>query len=400
MNKTHKNIHNNNYKIDTNILKNLDETDRNCIIFYMIGDLIGFNNGQYYDYLIGSNTQEDLVIEFVSKFISNGGINSLNIQNLRISSATIVNNTFFNILMSSNNFSIKNIITKLKDFSDSIVNRHNYLYINDKEYKQKQDSFEIASSDIPNFITDYNVLFVYIKKILKYNEDTNSVYESYDKHGNFTCFSHSICIGLLHKNDSELDKLIEHSITISKITHVNPMGFLSSLSISYFVYLAIKKVDIKEWINLLYDLIKSDKIKKYINMSNKIVSTDYLEFEYSLLNYKNIRFSDDKLIKYEINDNLIYKSKFYSSLLIELNKSQIQLNSYLNCYISLSMLFVIYDSLLECSGKYEKLVFYCMLNNIFSNYTGSIASALFYLVYGKSDIPTYLFEYVIKNNLL
>ena len=51
-----------------------------------------------------------------------------------------------------------------------------------------------------------------------------------------------------------------------------------------------------------------------------------------------------------------------------------------------------YDALLDCDGKWEKLIVYSMLHSGDSDTIGAIAAGLYGAVYGKGDVPKYQFD--------
>ncbi len=53
----------------------------------------------------------------------------------------------------------------------------------------------------------------------------------------------SLCIGLAFHKKQDLNKLIEISITLGKLTHTSPTGFLAGFTVAFFLYhLQLKKL--------------------------------------------------------------------------------------------------------------------------------------------------------------
>lgn len=66
----------------------------------------------------------------------------------------------------------------------------------------------------------------------------------------------------------------------------------------------------------------------------------------------------------------------------------------------LSVMIMAYDSLLDCDGKWEKLVFYAILNPGDSDTVGAIAGGLYGAVYGFGDVPENMLKYLEDKDTL
>jgi ADP-ribosylglycohydrolase len=59
-----------------------------------------------------------------------------------------------------------------------------------------------------------------------------------------------------------------------------------------------------------------------------------------------------------------------------------------------------YDALLDCDGKWEKIIFYAILNPSDSSTVGSMAGALFGAYYGFGDVPIKMYDYIEEGDQL
>jgi len=117
-------------------------------------------------------------------------------------------------------------------------------------------------------------------------------------------------IGLKYNKETQLDKLIEESISSSRLTHNHTLGFLGGFVTAYFCSLAIRKINPFEWSNMLIDIIP--KIDKYMKTTdiNKEYNDDKDQF-WSLW-YK---FNEEKLNHYEFkSEEFLFGADRYNSL--------------------------------------------------------------------------------------
>tara|TARA_B100001121_G_scaffold304885_1_gene321165 strand:- start:6356 stop:7414 length:1059 start_codon:yes stop_codon:yes gene_type:complete len=117
-------------------------------------------------------------------------------------------------------------------------------------------------------------------------------------------------IGLKYSKESQLDKLIQESITASRLTHNHTLGFLGGLVTAYFCSLAIRKINPFKWSKMLIDIIPNvNKYMKYTDI-NKEYENDKDKF-WSLW-YK---FNEEKLNHYEFkSEDFLFGADRYNSL--------------------------------------------------------------------------------------
>ena len=176
------------------------------------------------------------------------------------------------------------------------------------------------------------------------------------------------------------------------ITHRNFMAIYSSYTSSLFIKYALEKIDIEEWCFLLIEDI-TDFSNKYITEENNIINEDITNFlEYWKL-YVATRFSEKKAIKTRSFENPLYRIKYYNDTFFKNDKYSVNLNNLIGSsgYLALIMA---YDCLLDCDGKYEKLVYYSMLNIGDTDTIGAIASGWYGAYYGMGDVPLKQLKYI------
>ena len=234
-----------------------------------------------------------------------------------------------------------------------------------------------------------------------FRSKTDERHKAYNKFsGGNGCAMRTLAIGLRFYKDEDLDKLIECSITSSKITHNSPIGFLSGLCTAYFVKLAINKVNLYDWVFLLIELLESKKIKQYIDIDNNDVYDDYRNTLRIWKKYVEMFFSNKKQpLNLKTSINLLARIK----TMIELDES-IGLESVYKASAGNngpSSIIMAYNGLVDCHGNWEKLVYYTMLHGGDSDTVGAIAGGLYGILYGYGNVPMRLLEHLeMKNDLI
>lgn len=357
---------------------------------FTLGDLIGFDNN--YKLRYSSSSDSRILIELISKFINDGGILNLDVKNLSISSVSLMHNLFINFIEKIDITS--NSDKKLNSEQTILIKKQMYEFAK-KHFIINEDQYE---KDKYIGITKYNFTSFILEKMLELKDTTVEFKDDkYNKNLNDNnCVSRTMCIGLKYWKQTDLDKLIELSIRTGQFTHSSPSSYLGGLVVAYFVSLAIRKVDPKEWMKLAIELIKSKKIKSYLNLDDEDIYFNYKDFEYSLNNYYNNKFKNGVINNIESNSNLFYKIDFYSNIVVSLRNIEFNKQAGFN---SASTIIIAYDALLDCGGNYEKIIFYAGLTNIYAAHSMACASGLFSLVYGYGDIPENLLNFNNKTKL-
>jgi hypothetical protein len=300
------------------------------------------------------------VNEFTTKFINLGGINKIDISKWKTT-----HNPYFHMGIGKSLLNYKNNFDEefYLNVKNNLILVHNSLI---KDANKNNDKGEdiVTQKAIESFTK---------------NEDmrTNFRNKNYRK---ISCETdpcvRSLCIGMAFFSNENIDKLIECSINITKITHNNVISYLESISIALFASLAIQNVTINLWINKLIELLESDKIKKYIGKDIKDIE-DYELYIKQWKKYLKKRFIGDTPINKMIFKNLGSRITYYISFLegttVETSR--------------IGFIIMLYDSLLICNGSWESLIFYTMTLFGFPSQMLSICGGLYGLIYDFGDVP-------------
>jgi ADP-ribosylglycohydrolase len=349
-----------------------DKIESLLIVSFLL-DLIG-SNIYYIKYkdllkiIKNPNDLGEILIEYTSYFLENGGINNFDFnKNIQNSSNIIFMMSLFIVLLEyENDNKIMHYIKK------------NMLITFTNIFKSNDINFIIESGLIEDTISDSIIISGLTEEaISKIKFDDNYIGEINNN------FSSDICvriipIGIIYFNN--IDKLITMSLQITKLTHNNIISILSSIAASYFVSLAINNIPIEQWSYELIKLFESDKIKKHINLNDNKISMVYFTFMKYWIKYNEIRFEETKIKKTKSDENLIFKVKFYQKFIYDENE-MILGKDCLNCII------ISYDVLLNCNGNFEKIIYYAMLIPGEILAIGGFIGALFGLTYRTTNIP-------------
>lgn len=334
-----------------------------ALLIHALGDKLGFKNSDWKtDY--GRPASVGTINEFICEFIDLGGVNGIDISDWIVSS-----DTFYNIAIAKSIIKYKNKINKR-----FIVNVKNNLI----------DAYNAIDDDKKIGVKRYDGNTT--KKYLQiFTVDDDASTQQYDPtSGGNGVASRSIPIGIAIHKESDIEKLIETSIKIGKLTHNSPHGYLSGLTVAFFASLAMRNVNINLWPHMLVELLESDKVSKYINKEKQEVKFDYMDHIRYWKKYIDTRFVDKKPIKSRSTSNLIFRIRYYYENFVKDTPTRgIGLSGYCATIMA-------YDSLLDCDGKWEKLIFYAILNPSDSNTIGAISGGLYGAMYGIGDIPTHM----------
>jgi ADP-ribosylarginine hydrolase len=339
-----------------------------------VGDKIGFGNGNreknYSSVVTVDNNPnysvigEGLSTLMIFRFIAEGGIVGLDLENLKISDDTIMHLD-----------TIKGFINNYSDRND-LYNNITKLYV---------DSFQ----DIP-----------YMRDVLLAGRQTLEAIKNINSGVNWRNFSYSklaggsggpmrtMCVGLCFYQNNNLLKLIESSIMITSITHPNCTAFIGSIASALFTSYALKDMNPETWIFELIRLLESDTID---NIIEKVKSSyienfkeDKKDFLHKLLTYVETSFEDYNYIITETNIRAIYPWKrmvyYYDNFAT--NKKVINPGAGAD-----DVIIIAYDCLLMSKLNYEKLIYTSMIHIGDSDTIGSIASAWYGALYGFKNVP-------------
>lgn len=342
-------------------------------LLYGLGDKIGFKNSDWkMDY--GRPASAGTINEFVYEFIDLGGINGIDLSNWNVSAET-----FYNI-------SIAKSMLKYNGKTDKkfIVNVKNKLI----------ESYNESKMDLKNGIKRYDDDTTQ-KYLVMFTLDDDARNKPYDSEANGNgVVSRSISIGLSLYKKENLEELIETSITLGRLTHNSPIGFLPGFTIAYFASLAINNIDIALWPHMMIKILESQLITQYLDMTVQEIRFDYMDYVRYWKKYIDTRFVDTKPIKNRSTSNLIFRTRYYYENFVKDTKiNGIGVSGFCACIMA-------YDVLLDCDGKWEKIIFYGILNPSDSNVIGAICGGLYGAMYGFGDVPEHMLEHLEKGEIL
>lgn len=346
-------------------------------LLHAVGDTIGFKNSDW-EFNYGRDASLETVLEFIFEFIDLGGINGINLKDWMVSDDTLYHIAIGKALLeySQHKMLDEEFIMKVKL---ELTDMHNLMF----DEKEKKGFYRF-----PGIMTT--------RAINNITKDHDSRHDPYSKSagGNGACMR-SLCIGLLFYKEADFEKLVEMSITLSKLTHNAPIGFLAGFTASYFTSLGIRNVDIQKWPYLLVKHLESSLIKKYIDIDNNAEFLDYITYVNFWKIYLDTRFSETKPLKTRSTNNMIFRMKYYQENFAKEIKSVDQIGSTGYCAMIMA-----YDALLDCDGIWEKLVFYSMLHPGDSDTVGAIAGGLYGSVYGFGNVSDNMLEHLEQKKTL
>ena len=195
------------------------------------------------------------------------------------------------------------------------------------------------------------------------------------------------CIGLAFFGEENRKKLIDYSVITSKMTHVNPIGWLGGLSTALFTAFAIEGIHIYKWIPEFLNALQKYNVNKYMTIGEGEELDAYNKFIYYWKTYYSARFSDAKPINIRSHTNLTQRILFYNNIFDREPIGGMGMSGY-------SAVIVAYDCLLDVGDKWETLVFYSMINGFDSDTIGAIAGGFFGAIYGFKGVPRNNIKYI------
>jgi ADP-ribosylglycohydrolase len=363
--------------------KNIKEKYECVFLLHAVGDTIGFKNSDW-EFNYGKNATFETVLEFIFEFIDLGGINGINLKDWIISDDTLYHIAMGDTMLAYDESKHYNKKTKKHTEKFILSAKLNLIDMHNKMFDEKEkDGFY----RFPGMLTT--------KAIQEMTETHDMRDEGYNPNaGGNGVAMRSLCIGLAFYKKKDLEKLIETTITLGKLTHNSPIGFLAGFTSAFFISLAIQEVDLTSWPMLLLELLKSQEIKKYIDTENFNEFLDYIEYINKWEIYVDTRFVDNRPLKTRSSSNMIFRIKYYYENFVKGTKTTI-IGSAGHCAMIMA-----YDALLDCDGKWEKIVFYSILHPGDSDTVGAIACGLYGAVYGYGDVPANMFKYLEEKKSL
>lgn len=337
-------------------------------VLHSLADTLGFKNGDW-EVLSGRGTITlDIVNELVYEFITLGGINGIDISDWFASDDTLYHISTAKAMLKYKGKLNQKFLLAAKN---EIILNHNQMV------------HEIEN-DVINRYPGENT----VKYITKYTEHTDASHHPYDvTSGGNGCAMKMLCVGACLYGKKRREELINVSIRIGKLTHNSPIGFLGGLVTALFTAFAIEGIEMTKWPFKMLKILASKSVKKHINFASNSSDSleelsDYLEFIKIWKKYLTSRFTKARtLIKNRSHTNLMLRVKYYQQLLVIDTKSVIMGESGFGVGI------MAYDALLDCTGNWEKIIFYTALNPGDSDTIGAVAGGWYGIYYGYSDTP-------------
>jgi ADP-ribosylarginine hydrolase len=342
-----------------------------CFILHALGDTIGYKNSIWeFNYNIENYNDIRETIEIISEFIKLGGINNIDLSGWLVSDDTLINYEIGKFILDIKDKITEKNILKLKENISEMI-----------EY-QSENNIERGFGTTTIFAVN-NWTDKMDERYTKYNETS----------GGNGCTMRTFPIGLRYYKDKDLDKLIDISITTSKLTHNSPIGFLGGLSSAYFVKLAINKVPIKKWGRLYVELLESDKIKKYIDINNDDMYFDYRSTIRVWKKFIDMYFDENNELKdIKLKNNILGRI----TLFLQLNDILYPNSKYNNVIggTGPTSMIMAYSALLDSDDNWEKIVYYSMLHSGDSDTVGAITGGLYGILYGFKNVPSHLLKHL------
>jgi ADP-ribosylglycohydrolase len=365
----------------------MEEKYYSIMILHAVGDTIGFKNGDWeFNYHDKDKLDVlDYVNELIYEFIYLGGVNGIDLSDWKVS-----DDTFFHIAIAKSMLKYKgNVTDKL------ITNMKSNLL---KEAVKIWDESSGKETKTGKTIEKFN-RYIGVKtseNIKKFTDNFDARLDTYDDYaGGNGAAMRSLVIGMCLYGKKNRDKLIDLSIISSQLTHNNAIGYLAGFTAALFTALALEDIPIAEWPYILIEYLKTNKLKSFLNQNNVDQAYDHSIYIRYWQKYIDTKFDDKKKpLKLKANSNPMHRIRYYhDNFYKDTISTQIGSSGYL-CMI------MAYDALLDCDGKWEKLIVYSMLHSGDSDTIGAIAGGLYGAVYGMGDVPSNMIEHLERKNEL
>lgn len=351
--------------------------DNKCftiMILHALGDTIGFKNGIWeFNYFKNDNSTQyvDFINEFIYEFIALGGVNGIDLKGWKISDDTILHIAIGKSLLKYDNKISEEFINVFKN--------------------NIRKSCILMNEDADNGINRYEGTTI-INSVNRFTKTHDARYDDYNEEGGGNGSAmRSLVIGFCFYGKKNRNILIDLSIISSTLTHNNAIGYLGGFNAALFTALAMEKIPIEKWVYILIDYLKSDKLKSYLSLDNIEQIYDHNQYIKHWQRYLDTKFdSNKKHINIKNNQNpmgrfFYYLNNFYSG------ERDFGGSAYM-CMI------MAYDALLDCDGKWEKLIVYSMLHSGDSDTIGAVAGGLYGAVYGLGDVPLHMLKHIERKN--
>lgn len=375
------------------------------MVLHSLGDTLG---GRYRMWNLNNKDGYELTLSKVYEFISLGGATDIKIYGWKASDVTIMHLYTGRALL---------------EYNDDSMNTLGKIFVSKYLEVLEKNGDLLGGTSLKA-----------LNRLKNGGEWDNMAYDV--RAGGAGASMRSLCIGMVFVGEENRHKLIQIAIESARITNNSAVGYLGSVAGALFASLACEGIEIKRWPMILLDLFESGVMLKYIKMSGR-GEEEYLR-DSPIFIEKWHRYVDDKfdsagnVLGKKLDKNLVYRGKYYNEAFgfrsnngnglgkntrmfkgdggkfmnhssggnvrvfgrvdtrgQETKKDDIKKDIDEAGYIGSGgddSVIIAYDCLIDCSGVWEKLVYYSMLHMGDGNTTGAIAGGWYGLVYGLGDV--------------
>lgn len=348
------------------------------MLLHALGDTLGFKNGDWeFNYYDRSKLEVlDYVNEMIYEFIDLGGVNGIDLSDWKVSDDTFLHIAVAKTMLKYDKKINERLMDKMKD----------YIYEEAmkmlEEVKKKKFNRYIGVTTFEN-----------IKKFKDGKDARDGQYNN--SGGGNGAAMRNLVIGMCLYGEDNRSDLADISVLGSQLTHNNSIGFLAGFNSAFFTALAMENVPVKKWPYLLIDYLRSDKMREYLSVKNLDQVYDFNRYIRYWQKYIDTKFDENgENIKSKANANPMHRIRYFHDNFYKGTPSdQIGSSGYL-CMI------MAYDAVLDCDGKWEKLIFYAILHSGDSDTIGAIAGGLYGAVYGFGDVPKSMIKHIERKKEL
>lgn len=359
----------------------MEERFYSVLILHALGDTIGFKNGDWeFNYDDMSKLEVlDYVNELIYEFIELGGVNGIDLKGWHVS-----DDTFLHLAIGRSMLKFKQKINEpfILDIKRNIQEEAIRMQ-NEKEGKYKSKKNEIDSNNVNRYMGVTTQ-----KEIMKFSKEYDARFGKYNSFsGGNGAAMRSLVIGLCLHDEKHRELMTDLSIISSQITHNNANGYLAGFTAALFTALAINNIPIKKWVYILLDYLKSDTLKKYLSLDNLDQIHDHNMYIRHWQKYIDTKFDGKKEpIRNRSYANPMHRIRYFHD---NFHKDGISYQIGGSGFLCMIMA---YDAVLDCDGKWEKLIVYAILHSGDSDTIGAVAGGLYGAVYGMGDVPLYMLD--------
>jgi hypothetical protein len=368
--------------MSVNHILTIDKKLKHNLLISYIGYKIGFNISNFFDN-ISDDRDENIVLEYLFSYIDKGFYYNLtktpsNTHIFRLALLGL-DTTLNSLFISQDNKSTINQDIKIG------VNKifKNYKFKNTRPDKYLKNVIEIFEPKNSKNVIPYNN-----KKFFFYPLILSSLISLYFIN-NFKKIAKKNAI----KNDESLSFLIfTHSFHISSLISISISSPLVASLFNLFILKLFVLEDLKKTLKNILETLKSEQFINSIITDEKFLEKNYEVFEISekIETYYNNKFITDN--NDNLSHNLVYRYKSHVSNYIGIN------HPYKIGETSISAFLFAIDSLIDCDGNWEKLIYYSSLHDGYPEVTTFLSSILFSVAYRNKSKNDYVLKNYLRSN--